>query len=94
MMSDEFIPSAFITQKEENTQMEKEEPKAGKDSKIQREENDKDDIPVCNYAPEWSEHARFDRADEPCDDGRMGGRRCIQEGEACPVTEEHMPENT
>lgn len=29
-------------------------------------------IPVCSFAPEWAEHARFDRGDEPCDDGRMG----------------------
>jgi hypothetical protein len=28
--------------------------------------------PVCNFAPEWAEHARFDRGDEPCDDGRAG----------------------
>jgi hypothetical protein len=30
------------------------------------------DVPVCNFAPEWAEHARFVRGDEPCDDGRAG----------------------
>ena len=29
-------------------------------------------VPVCSYAPEWAEHARFDRDDDPCDDGRAG----------------------
>jgi hypothetical protein len=29
-------------------------------------------VPVCSFAPEWAEHARFDRGDEPCDDGRAG----------------------
>jgi hypothetical protein len=29
-------------------------------------------VPVCRFAPEWAEHARFDRGDEPCDDGRAG----------------------
>lgn len=29
-------------------------------------------IPICSFAPEWAEHARFDRGDEPCDDGRTG----------------------
>lgn len=28
------------------------------------------EIPFCSYAPEWAEHARFDRSDDPCDDGR------------------------
>jgi hypothetical protein len=27
---------------------------------------------VCRFAPEWAEHARFDRDDAPCDDGRAG----------------------
>jgi hypothetical protein len=31
------------------------------------------EVSVCGFAPEWAEHARFDRADEPCDDGRAGG---------------------
>ncbi len=43
-------------------------------------------LPVCMFANEWAEHARFYREDEPCDDGRAGhvcGRR---EGEeACPI---------
>jgi len=30
------------------------------------------EVPFCNYAPEWAEHARFDRSDDPCDDGRSG----------------------
>jgi hypothetical protein len=30
------------------------------------------DVPVCLFAPEWAEHARLDRSDEPCDDGRAG----------------------
>ena len=30
-------------------------------------------VAVCNFAPEWAEHARFGRDDEPCDDGRAGG---------------------
>ena len=29
-------------------------------------------IPCCTYAPEWAEHARFDRSDDACDDGRAG----------------------
>ena len=31
------------------------------------------EIPACSFAPEWAEHARFDRSDEPCDDGRAAG---------------------
>ncbi len=30
------------------------------------------EVPVCIFAPEWAEHARFVRSDEPCDDGRAG----------------------
>lgn len=58
------------------------------------EDRPKWEMPVCNYAPEWSEHARFDRADEPCDDGRMGLRPCAEgkDGEACPVTDDRMSE--
>lgn len=29
-------------------------------------------VAVCSFAPEWAEHARFERDDEPCDDGRAG----------------------
>jgi hypothetical protein len=29
-------------------------------------------VPYCSFAPEWAEHARLDRSDEPCDDGRAG----------------------
>ena len=30
------------------------------------------EIQYCTYAPEWAEHARFDRSDDACDDGRAG----------------------
>ena len=30
------------------------------------------DIEACQKAPEWAEHARFQDADQPCDDGRTG----------------------
>lgn len=30
------------------------------------------EVSVCGFAPEWAEHARFDREDAPCDDGRAG----------------------
>ena len=30
------------------------------------------EIPFCTYAPEWAEHARSDRSDDACDDGRAG----------------------
>jgi hypothetical protein len=30
------------------------------------------EVSVCGFAPEWAEHARFDRDDAPCDDGRAG----------------------
>jgi hypothetical protein len=30
------------------------------------------EVSVCDFAPEWAEHARFDRSDAPCDDGRSG----------------------
>jgi len=33
---------------------------------------DRRDVPACRFAPDWAEHARFDRGDEPCDDGRPG----------------------
>ena len=36
-----------------------------------RENNDRR-IRICNLAPEWAEHARFDADDGPCDDGRSG----------------------
>lgn len=29
-------------------------------------------VSVCGFAPEWAEHARFERDDLPCDDGRAG----------------------
>jgi nicotinamidase/pyrazinamidase len=30
------------------------------------------EIDVCQKAPEWAEHARFEDSDQPCDDGRSG----------------------
>jgi len=30
------------------------------------------EIDVCQKAPEWAEHARFEDTDLPCDDGRSG----------------------
>lgn len=59
----------------------------------QGEENQQDEeMPVCNYAPEWAEHARSYREDEPCDDGRMGGRSCAED-ESCPVTDDKPTED-
>jgi hypothetical protein len=43
-------------------------------------------LPFCGFAPEWAEHARFDREDEPCDDGRTGEiRACPDEVDSCVV---------
>lgn len=43
-------------------------------------------LPVCTYAPEWAEHARFYQEDEPCDDGRAGTMCGRREGEdPCPI---------
>jgi hypothetical protein len=39
-------------------------------------------VDVCNFAPEWAEHARFERDDEPCDDGRAG-EACDEETSEC-----------
>ena len=39
-------------------------------------------VPVCSFAPEWAEHARFDRDDDPCDDGRAG-EVCDEETAEC-----------
>ena len=63
------------------------------DKKQQKKEKRAEQLPVCNYAPEWAEHARFYRDDEPCDDGRMGGRACAEDEEACPVTDSHAAED-
>lgn len=38
--------------------------------------------PACSFAPEWAEHARLDRDDEPCDDGRAG-EVCDEEISEC-----------
>jgi hypothetical protein len=43
-------------------------------------------LPPCTFAAEWAEHARFDREDELCDDGRAGqvcGNR--KDEEPCPI---------
>ncbi len=43
-------------------------------------------IQYCTFAPEWAEHARFDRDDEPCDDGRTGIICGNRDGEnSCPI---------
>lgn len=64
------------------------------DSKENQAKEKPIDIPVCNYAPEWSEHARFDRTDEPCDDGRIGGvQPCEKNDKGCPVTDNSMSED-
>jgi len=47
---------------------------------------DQRQVPVCNYAPEFAEHARFYREDEPCDDGHEGVPPCA-DAENCPVTD-------
>jgi hypothetical protein len=39
-------------------------------------------VPLCSFAPEWAEHARFERDDEPCDDGRAG-EACDEELAEC-----------
>lgn len=76
---------------EQNRQTEEKEQK-------QTSDNPKSDVPesglpICDYAPEWAEHARFYREDEPCDDGRMGGRPCSFEDEECPVTDNSPTED-
>jgi hypothetical protein len=35
-------------------------------------DDDRAEASVCRFAPEWAEHARFERDDAPCDDGRAG----------------------
>jgi hypothetical protein len=35
-------------------------------------DGDGTEVSVCSFAPEWAEHARFERDDDPCDDGRAG----------------------
>lgn len=46
----------------------------------------KQPLPVCDYAPEWAEHARFYREDEPCDNGHDGLPPCADDEDGCPVT--------
>ena len=58
----------------------------------EKKEAKRQEMPVCNYAPEWAEHARFHREDEPCDDGRMGGRPCADDEAGCPVTHDGASE--
>ncbi len=43
-------------------------------------------LPHCAFAPEWAEHARFGREDEPCDDGRSGDSKPCPGGETQCVT--------
>jgi len=64
-----------------------------KKNKKKKKEGEREPIPFCNYAPEWAEHARFYRQDEPCDDSRMGGRPCAETDEGCPVTENEPKED-
>lgn len=64
-----------------------------KKDKKKKKEGEREPIPFCNYAPEWAEHARFYRQDEPCDDSRMGGRPCAETDEGCPVTENEPKED-
>ena len=40
--------------------------------KSEARDNSSREIPYCTYAPEWAEHARFERSDDACDDGRAG----------------------
>lgn len=43
-------------------------------------------VPYCGFAPEWAEHARFNREDEPCDNGRTGeSQACPEEAQQCVV---------
>lgn len=49
-------------------------------------ENEDFRLPFCTYAPEWAEHARFNRENEPCDDGRRGSICGERKGEElCPI---------
>lgn len=43
-------------------------------------------VPYCIFAPEWAEHARFDRQDEACNDGRAAVA-CGARGDEkpCPI---------
>lgn len=55
-----------------------------KDYRFNEEEDRR--LPVCTYAPEWAEHARFNRENEPCDGGRAGNICGRREGEElCPI---------
>lgn len=50
-----------------------------------RQSNDRR-MGVCQHAPEWTEHARFDEDDGPCDDGRSGISCGNRKGEEpCPI---------
>lgn len=44
-------------------------------------------IQVCEYAPEWAEHARWYEDSNPCEDGRAGLTVCgKRKGEVpCPI---------
>ena len=57
-----------------------------KDKNIKFDENQDRRLKYCQSAPEWAEHARFDVADEPCDDGRTGRICGNREAEKpCPI---------
>lgn len=57
-----------------------------KDKSHKRKEDEDRRLPPCRYATEWAEHARFNREDEPCDDGRTGTICGKRKGEgACPL---------
>lgn len=43
-----------------------------KEKKGAAEEKEQEELDKCTYAPEWAEHARGYREEEPCDDGRSG----------------------
>ena len=48
-------------------------------------------LPFCTYAPEWAEHARFGKEEEPCDDGRSGNVCGRREGEdSCDIGARRM----
>ena len=51
------------------------------------QENEDLRLPLCTYAPEWAEHARFNQENEPCDDGRAGNICGHRKGEeSCPLS--------
>lgn len=50
------------------------------------DENENRRIDICQYAPEWAEHARSYEEQGPCDDGRAGIICGNRKGEKpCPI---------